>query len=294
VTRATVLVPTFDHGPTLTYSVGSALAQTVEDIEVVIIGDGIPDSARDVIADLERSDTRVRFVEFPKGPRTGDIHRHAVLQQVTGRIICYLEDDDLWLPTHVEYLDRALQSYDFAHSMFVAMLPGGHVDATPGDSSLPFYRQATLAGRNPICLSAAAHTLNIYRRLPKGWNTPPDGVATDAHMWRQFAEHPGCRMGSTFQPTALFFSAERRPGWTAEQRVAELAGFAARLPDPAFQVELYEQVVNAIGKAAPVAEANGAWATEQLVATQAELAAARAELEARPAGRGPFRRRRER
>jgi hypothetical protein len=151
-----------------------------------------------------------------------------------------------------------------------------------------------LAGLNPICLSAAAHTLNIYRRLPRGWNTPPDGVASDAHMWRQFAEHPGCRMGSTFQPTALFFSAERRPGWTVDQRVAELASFAARVPDPAFQVELYAQVVTAIGKAAPVAEANGAWATEQLVATQGELAAARAELDARPAGRSLFRRRRER
>jgi GalNAc5-diNAcBac-PP-undecaprenol beta-1,3-glucosyltransferase len=289
VTRASVLVPTFDHGPTLTYSVGSALAQTVEDLEVVIIGDGIPDTARDVIADLQRSDARVRFLEFPKGPRTGDVHRHAVLQQVTGRIVCYLEDDDLWLPTHVEYLERALESYDFASSMFVALLPGGHVDATPGDSALPFYREATRAGQNPIYLSAAAHTLNIYRRLPRGWNTPPDGVASDAHMWRQFAEHPGCRMGSTFQPTALFLSAERRPGWTPEERVAELAEYSGRLADPTFQVELYAQVLTAIGKAAPVAEANGAWAAQELARTQAELAAARAELEARATRRRGFR-----
>jgi hypothetical protein len=46
--RATVLIPTHDHGPTLRYSVAAALAQTVKDIEVFIVGDGMREAARDV------------------------------------------------------------------------------------------------------------------------------------------------------------------------------------------------------------------------------------------------------
>jgi glycosyltransferase involved in cell wall biosynthesis len=46
---ATVLVPTHDHGLTLLRSVRSALRQTVEELEVFVVGDGVPDETRDVI-----------------------------------------------------------------------------------------------------------------------------------------------------------------------------------------------------------------------------------------------------
>ena len=69
--KATVLVPTHDHGPTLLYSVRSALAQTVPDIEVFIVGDGVPDVTREVVARLMDEDKRIRFFDNPKGPRHG-------------------------------------------------------------------------------------------------------------------------------------------------------------------------------------------------------------------------------
>jgi glycosyltransferase involved in cell wall biosynthesis len=48
--RATVVIPTFDHGRLLWYFVRSALAQTVGDIEVFVIGDGVPDATREIVA----------------------------------------------------------------------------------------------------------------------------------------------------------------------------------------------------------------------------------------------------
>ena len=38
---ASVLIPTHDHWATLPLAVNSALGQTVEDVEVIIIGDGV-------------------------------------------------------------------------------------------------------------------------------------------------------------------------------------------------------------------------------------------------------------
>src|SRR5438876_12186578 len=39
----TVLVPTHDHGPLLRLSLRSALTQTVSELEIFVVGDGVPD-----------------------------------------------------------------------------------------------------------------------------------------------------------------------------------------------------------------------------------------------------------
>ena len=63
--EATVLIPTHDHGPLLPCSARSVLAQTIEEIELFIIGDGVPDVTREVVSELMR-DARVRFFDNPK------------------------------------------------------------------------------------------------------------------------------------------------------------------------------------------------------------------------------------
>ena len=96
--KATVVIPTFDHGPLLEYSLASALRQTVPDIEVFIIGDGVPDVTRQIVARAVRQDPRVRFFDNPKGARRGEAHRHRALAEAKGSIVCYLSDDDLGRP----------------------------------------------------------------------------------------------------------------------------------------------------------------------------------------------------
>lgn len=88
MTVATVVIPTFNHGPTLLYSVASALEQTVQDIEVFIIGDGVPDVTREIVGNFIGQDKRVRFFDNPKGPRHGEIYRHQALAEASGEIVC--------------------------------------------------------------------------------------------------------------------------------------------------------------------------------------------------------------
>lgn len=106
--QATVVIPSFDHGPTLLYSVRSALAQTIEDIEVFVVGDGVPDTTREIMAELMREDDRVRFFDNPKALSRGELHRSSALEEARGEIVCYLADDDLWFPEHVEAMRNLL------------------------------------------------------------------------------------------------------------------------------------------------------------------------------------------
>jgi GalNAc5-diNAcBac-PP-undecaprenol beta-1,3-glucosyltransferase len=243
---ATVLVPTHDHGPTLLRSVPSALAQTVEDLEVFVVGDGVPDVTREVMAELTASDERVWFFDNPKGPRHGEIHRHQALQQARGEIVCFLSDDDLWLPGHVEQLRALLADADFAHARPLWIDTEGRPHPWLIDLRRPFYRELLLGGENRVPHPCAGHTLELYRRLPVGWRTAPDGTPTDLYMWQQILSLPNCRAVSGSRPTVLHFPSRARNDWSTEQRLTELDSWTSRLSDPALESQLADRLLEAL------------------------------------------------
>ena len=242
--QATVLVPTHDHGPMLLHSVGSALAQTVPDLEVLIVGDGVPEITRAVVAELMRQDERVRFFDNPKGPRHGEIHRHAALLEARGEVVCYLSDDDLWLPDHVETMGRLLADADFTHALPLVVETAGTLGGWTVDLSLPYFRELLLSGENRIPLSCGAHTLDMYRRLPFGWRTTPAETYTDLYMWQQFLAQPECRARSGTRPTVLHFPGTKRQDWSLEERLGELEHWGGNIADPTWRRRFKNDVLD--------------------------------------------------
>src|SRR3990170_4712932 len=96
MTDATILIPTFRHAALVPYSLRSALTQEGAVVEVFVVGDGVEEDTRVALAPF-LSDPRVRFFDFPKGERNGELSRHEALHEASGRIVCYLSDDDLLL-----------------------------------------------------------------------------------------------------------------------------------------------------------------------------------------------------
>jgi len=241
--KATVLIPTHDHGPTLRHSVTSALTQSVKEIEVFIVGDGMPETARDVARSVARLDSRIRLFENPKAPRHGETLRHEALREAVGQAILYLSDDDLWMPDHVETMLALLETCDFANALPL------YVDRQQGLGSWTinlgsdYFRRLILSGTNRIPLSCAAHTLDMYRRLPHGWRTTPVGTPTDLYMWQQFLSDPGCRARSAMRPTVVCFPALPRKGMTATDRAGELAEWSGRTTGADLTTQALERFV---------------------------------------------------
>ncbi len=228
---ATVVIPTHAHPDLLPFSLASAQAQTVVDIEIFVIGDGVMDASREIVMPATASDPRVRFFDNPKGPRHGEVHRHAALADATGSIVCYLSDDDLWFPNHIETMLGLLSAADVAHALPLQVTPDGDVSVWAGDMGLAYFRKQVLEAGNFVPLACFAHTLAAYRRLPAGWRTSPDAIPTDQHMYRQFLAESWCRAIGGWQPTVMHFPSPDRTTWTASQRVEELGRFAGMLGD---------------------------------------------------------------
>lgn len=242
--KATVLIPTHNHGKTLLHAVQSVLSQTVQEIEIFVIGDGVPDETRNVMSTLMQKDARIRFLDNPKGPRHGEVCRHAVLAKAKGKIVAYLCDDDLWLPNHLEKMIDQLEDADFTHSLPFYIDRQGDIQFFLGDLALPFFQKRILSGQNWIPLSCAAHTMKLYRELPYGWRTTPSGIHTDMYMWQQIITHPNCRFKSGTLPTTIHFPTPLRLDNTLEERFLELSQWSEKITQPLWRENFIAQVLD--------------------------------------------------
>lgn len=245
MTTATVIVPTHVHATTLPVAVESVLLQTVPDIEVIIIGDGTDDETRGAAASMARRDERVTFVDREKGLRHGEAYRHEALASTRGEVVCYLSDDDLWLPDHVETMVTMLRNADFVHALPIMVEADGTMVTLGVDLSEPFWREWLLRVENRVPLSCMAHTRAAYDQLPFGWRPAPPDVFTDLHMIRQFLGQPGLRFGSSPKATVVHFPSPWRQHLSGADRCAELETWARNLSSPEgradFRTRTYEQ-----------------------------------------------------
>lgn len=245
----TILMPTFNNCRTLPYSISSVLAQDYPDFELFIVGDGCPDESRQIITSFARNDPRIRFFDNPKGPRHGELHRHAALQEASGRFVTYLSDDDLMLPQHLATITPYLEDgYTFVHTLPVhvlpeRMLPDPRAIVIPSLSDKTLYLHiggteiagcvdALLAGVNFLSLSAVAHSMDFYRTLPFGWRTSPAEIPTDLYMWQQCVSAPSFRATGIYAATIIHCGKDLRGSWSIDERLAEIRSWSEILERP--------------------------------------------------------------
>jgi glycosyltransferase involved in cell wall biosynthesis len=91
-----VIMPAYNAGRHLAESVRSVQAQTCAAWELIVVDDGSTDDTREVAQSLAAADARVRCVRRPNGGQAAA--RNTGLGEARGRLIAFLDADDLWLP----------------------------------------------------------------------------------------------------------------------------------------------------------------------------------------------------
>ena len=158
--RATILVPTFRAATTLAISVGSALRQTVSELEVIIVGDGVDQATRSVAESLVAGDERVRFFDLPKGENRGELHRDLGVREARSDSIVYLADDDILLPRHVENMIGLLVDRMLVQSCNGYISANDTLELHPADLADPICIAWHLADppKNCVSITGTAHS----------------------------------------------------------------------------------------------------------------------------------------
>jgi len=230
---ATIIIPTHNRPNTLPASIGSAQRQSVNNIEIMIVGDGVDPKSREICKALAASDARINFVDNPKGERSGVVHRHNAVLRARGERIFYNDDDDLLLPNHVERLGACLDTHDFAESLPASVSFSGRIEVSLANHSSAAARRELARGQLKLTYDThVAHTRQSYLSLDGPWLSKAGDIA--GSFLGKFAASSAISWKSLAEVTALSFHGAARTGFSNAQRAAELAAFERlRRPNPA-------------------------------------------------------------
>lgn len=95
-----VVIPTHNRVDLLPRAITSALNQTYNDIEVIVVSDGSTDNT-DAFMQKYDNDGRVRYINYSPA-KGGNYARNTGIDAAKGEYVAFLDDDDEWLPTKIE------------------------------------------------------------------------------------------------------------------------------------------------------------------------------------------------
>jgi len=102
-----VVIPAFNRAAILPQSAGSVLAQTMGDLELIIVDDFSTDATAEVAFSL--NDSRVMLVRHETN-RGVSAARNSGAAAATGRYLAFLDSDDTWLPEKLAIQVAALEA----------------------------------------------------------------------------------------------------------------------------------------------------------------------------------------
>ena len=113
-----VIIPVYKVEAYLTTCVESVLAQTYQNIEIILVDDGSPDNCPRMCDEFAAKDSHIRVIHKENGGLSSA--RNAGIDTARGEYLAFLDSDDLWTPVFLERLHRAIEETgaDFSVCLF--------------------------------------------------------------------------------------------------------------------------------------------------------------------------------
>jgi glycosyltransferase involved in cell wall biosynthesis len=183
-------MPAYNAGRHIAAAIESALAQTVGDLEVVVVDDGSADDTAAIVGRLRDRDPRVRLFSRPNTGVVGA--RNDALRVSEGEFIAVLDSDDL---ARHDRLERQV-AYLREHSDCLAV---GSPALVIDDEGAPLSRwfpalppdridAVNLAGDHGAALCHSSVTMRREAALRVGGYREPYATAEDLDLWLRLAE----------------------------------------------------------------------------------------------------------
>ena len=127
-TKISIVVPAYNISTDLPRCLDSLLAQTYQNIEIVVINDGSKDGTAEVMNDYAVRDSRIKAVHKENGGVTSA--RLRGVAEATGQYIGFVDGDDCVAPDMYARLVENAMAYsaDISHCGYQMVFPSGRVD----------------------------------------------------------------------------------------------------------------------------------------------------------------------
>ncbi len=101
-----IIVPTYKRSKNLANAIDSIIYQTYKNIEIIVVDDNNPNSeyksdTGKLVTSLLKKDNRIKYISHPKN-LNGAAARNTGIMSSKGNYICFLDDDDVYLPNKIE------------------------------------------------------------------------------------------------------------------------------------------------------------------------------------------------
>ncbi|MGH2956786.1 MAG: glycosyltransferase family 2 protein [Solirubrobacterales bacterium] len=105
--RVSVIVPTYQRHELVRRAIGSVVAQTYRDFELIVVDDGSTDGTVEMLKSVAEAEPRLRYRRQPN--RGVAAARNAGVRMARGEIVAFLDSDDRWLPDHLALVTDVLE-----------------------------------------------------------------------------------------------------------------------------------------------------------------------------------------
>jgi len=187
VPKVSVVIPTYNHARYVTWAVDSVLRQNYPNCEVIVIDDGSTDTTAQL---LKAYGSRISYF-YQENGGTSKALNHG-LQRATGKYICWLSADDLFLKGKIEKQVQLMESnpqVGFCYTSFVVIDENGlrkyaadsYFFPTRQEMVVNLYRGCFINGSSVMMRKEALEKVgNFDEGLPQ---------AHDYDLWFRFLRH---------------------------------------------------------------------------------------------------------
>lgn len=121
-----VVIPTRNRPLLVKRAVKSVLAQSFNELEIIVVIDGLDEATRVILTEID--DPRLRVIELPTNRGVSEA-RNIGVSKSQGEWIAFLDDDDEWLPQklelQIEVAKRSQYVFPIITSCLIARTPKG-------------------------------------------------------------------------------------------------------------------------------------------------------------------------
>jgi len=171
-----VIIATYHWSAALRLAIRSVLLQTMQDFEILVVGDGCTDDSEQVVRDF--GDPRISWHNLARNYGSQWAANNHGMEAARASFVAYLGHDDIWYPTHLAAILRAARDANADVVTSIMALYGPPGSGACGVAGL--FPTGVYTARDFVPPSAFAHSreLGLLHRWqdPAELDTPVDMV----------------------------------------------------------------------------------------------------------------------